>query len=50
MGSLGCLFLWQPDYDLNRLYKISTAFKRKYYLDFTVPKMGFIAGKKIKGI
>ncbi|MFL6558368.1 MAG: patatin-like phospholipase family protein, partial [Bacillus sp. (in: firmicutes)] len=24
------------------------AFKRKYILDFTVPKMGFISGKKVK--
>nr|WP_263328123.1 patatin-like phospholipase family protein [Neobacillus sp. Marseille-Q6967] len=34
--------------DLDRLYKLSTAFKRKYFLDFTVPKMGFIAGKRVK--
>lgn len=30
------------------LYKIATAFRRKYYLDFTVPKMGFISGDKVK--
>ncbi|WP_181348932.1 patatin-like phospholipase family protein [Thalassobacillus sp. CUG 92003] len=30
------------------LYKLATTFKRKYYLDFTVPKMGFIQGKRIK--
>lgn len=34
--------------EINRLYKLSTAFKRKYFLDFTVPKMGFITGKKVK--
>ncbi|MCM2533514.1 patatin-like phospholipase family protein [Neobacillus pocheonensis] len=34
--------------EMDRLYKLSTAFKRKYFLDFTVPKMGFIAGKKVK--
>lgn len=34
--------------DLEKLYKIAKAFKRKYYLDFTVPKMGFIAGKRVK--
>ncbi|HLO12454.1 MAG TPA: patatin-like phospholipase family protein [Pseudoneobacillus sp.] len=34
--------------DMERLYKLSTAFKRKYFLDFTVPKMGFISGKKVK--
>lgn len=36
--------------DMDRLYKISSAFKRKYYLDFTVPKMGFIAGKRVKDL
>jgi NTE family protein len=34
--------------DMDRLYKLSIAFKRKYFLDFIVPKMGFISGKKIK--
>ncbi|HEY2420009.1 MAG TPA: patatin-like phospholipase family protein [Neobacillus sp.] len=34
--------------EIDHLYKLSTAFKRKYFLDFTVPKMGFIAGKKVK--
>ncbi len=34
--------------DIERLYRLSKAFKRKYYLDFTVPKMGFVAGKKVK--
>ena len=47
MGSLvGCFYA--AGIDMERLYKISTAFKRKYYLDFTVPKMGFIAGKRVK--
>ncbi|RWZ60713.1 patatin family protein [Halobacillus fulvus] len=30
------------------MYKLARTFKRKYYLDFTVPKMGFIQGKRIK--
>jgi NTE family protein len=34
--------------EIDHLYKLSTAFKRKYFLDFTVPKMGFIAGKRVK--
>ncbi|MBA9024982.1 MULTISPECIES: patatin-like phospholipase family protein [Bacillaceae] len=34
--------------DVERLYRLSKVFKRKYYLDFTVPKMGFVAGKKVK--
>ncbi len=33
---------------LERLYKLANVFKRKYYLDFTVPKMGFISGKRVK--
>jgi NTE family protein len=32
----------------DHLYKLATLFKRKYYLDFTVPKMGFIAGNRVK--
>nr|WP_295971527.1 patatin-like phospholipase family protein [uncultured Bacillus sp.] len=47
MGSLVACF-YGAGIDMERLYKISTAFKRKYYLDFTVPKMGFIAGKRVK--
>ncbi|MFZ7942185.1 MULTISPECIES: patatin-like phospholipase family protein [Bacillaceae] len=47
MGALVASF-YGAGIDLDRLYKLSTAFKRKYFLDFTVPKMGFIAGKKIK--
>ncbi|MBA2174284.1 patatin-like phospholipase family protein [Halobacillus locisalis] len=30
------------------LYKLAFTFKRKYYLDFTVPRMGFIQGRRIK--
>lgn len=29
---------------------MSRAFKRKYYLDFTIPKMGFISGKRTKDL
>jgi len=47
MGSLVACF-YGAGHDMERLYKISTAFKRKYYLDFTVPKMGFISGKRVK--
>lgn len=47
MGALVASF-YGAGLDLDRLYKLSTAFKRKYFLDFTVPKMGFIAGKKLK--
>lgn len=47
MGALVASF-YAAGIDLDRLYKISTAFKRKYFLDFTVPKMGLISGKKVK--
>ncbi|GHI01270.1 patatin-like phospholipase family protein [Neobacillus kokaensis] len=47
MGALVACF-YGAGIDLDRLYTLSTAFKRKYFLDFTVPKMGFITGKKVK--
>jgi NTE family protein len=47
MGALVASF-YGAGIDIDRLYKLSIAFKRKYFLDFTVPKMGFIAGKKVK--
>ncbi len=47
MGSLVACF-YASGLDLKRIYKLAASFKRKYYLDFTVPKMGFIAGKRIK--
>lgn len=34
--------------DIERLYYIAKLFKRKYYLDFTVPKMGLISGHRVK--
>lgn len=47
MGAMvGCFY--GAGLDIDRLYKLSRAFKRKYYLDFTVPKMGFVAGKRVK--
>lgn len=47
MGALAAC-LYGVGHNMEDLYKLSTAFRRKYYLDFTVPKMGFIAGKRIK--
>ncbi len=47
MGAMvGCFY--GAGLDIDRLYKLSKAFRRKYYLDFTVPKMGFVAGKRVK--
>ncbi|MDP4161560.1 MAG: patatin-like phospholipase family protein [Bacillota bacterium] len=49
MGALvGCFYA--AGIDLEQLYKISGAFKRKFYLDITVPKMGFIAGNRVKDL
>ncbi|RSK26921.1 patatin family protein [Bacillus sp. HMF5848] len=47
MGALVAAF-YGAGLDIERLYKLAGAFKRKYYLDFTVPKMGFITGKRVK--
>ncbi|WP_417900648.1 patatin-like phospholipase family protein [Bacillus haimaensis] len=49
MGALVGSF-FAMGHDMDRLYKIATAFKRKYYLDFTVPKMGFISGNRVKDL
>ncbi len=47
MGALVGAF-YGAGQDINKLYKLANAFKRKYYLDFTVPKMGFIAGNRVR--
>lgn len=47
MGALVACF-YGAGIEMENLYKLSSAFKRKYYLDFTVPKMGFIMGKRVK--
>ncbi|WP_078381006.1 patatin-like phospholipase family protein [Sutcliffiella halmapala] len=49
MGALVGSF-YAMGHDMERLYKIATAFKRKYYLDFTVPKMGFVSGNRVKDL
>lgn len=47
MGALVGAF-FAAGLDVEDLYKFAIKFKRKYYLDFTVPKMGFISGNKVK--
>lgn len=49
-SSMGALVasLYAAGHDMDRLYRLAIAFKRKYYLDFTVPKMGFITGNRVK--
>lgn len=46
MGALTAA-LYGAGHDVASLMKMATTFKRKYYLDFIVPKMGFIAGNKV---
>ncbi|GIN74390.1 esterase [Bacillus sp. J14TS2] len=49
MGALvGCFYAF--GHDLEQLTKLSVAFKRNHYLDFTIPKMGFIEGKRIENL
>ena len=49
-SSMGALVgvLFAAGLDVERLYKMTHFFKRKYYLDFTLPKMGFISGNRVK--
>lgn len=49
-SSIGALVgaLYGSGHDVDQMYRMATTFKRKYYLDFTVPKMGFVTGKKLK--
>lgn len=49
MGALVGSF-YAAGINIDQLYKMATAFKRKYYLDFTVPKMGFITGDRVKNL
>ncbi|KIL44774.1 patatin-like phospholipase family protein [Jeotgalibacillus soli] len=47
MGSLiGALYC--AGHDLEDLYRLANTFHSKYFVDFTVPRMGFISGEKIK--
>lgn len=43
VGSIYCSNL-----DIERMYQLSKYFNQKYYMDVVVPKMGFVAGKRIK--
>ena len=49
-SSMGALIgsLYAAGTDLEQLYKIVPHFKRKFFMDVTVPKMGFIKGNRIK--
>lgn len=49
-SSMGALVgaLYGAGQEVEHMYQLAKTFKRKYYLDFTVPKMGFIQGNRIK--
>ncbi|MDQ0215222.1 NTE family protein [Oikeobacillus pervagus] len=47
MGALVAAF-YGAGHNMEQLCKLSIAFRRKFFLDFTVPRMGFIAGNRIK--
>ncbi len=47
MGALVGAF-YGCDYTPGQMAKMALHFQRKYFLDFTVPKMGLISGEKIK--
>ncbi|TLS37646.1 patatin-like phospholipase family protein [Pseudalkalibacillus caeni] len=51
-SSMGALVgaIYGAGHDIKTMEKMASLFKRKYYLDFTVPKMGFIAGNKVKNL
>ncbi|UCZ51845.1 patatin-like phospholipase family protein [Bacillus shivajii] len=51
-SSMGALIgvLYGAGHSPNMLEKMATQFRRKYFLDFTVPKMGFIRGEKAKQV
>ncbi|WP_245308312.1 patatin-like phospholipase family protein [Halalkalibacter urbisdiaboli] len=51
-SSMGALIagLYGVGHSTDYLERFATLFKRKYYLDFTVPKLGFVAGNKVKAL
>jgi NTE family protein len=51
-SSIGALIavLYGAGSDIDRLYKIAKVFKSKYYIDYVVPKMGLVAGKRVKDL
>lgn len=47
MGALVGSF-YASGLSIERMNQFALAFKRKYYLDYTIPKMGFISGNRVK--
>lgn len=51
-SSIGALVgaLYGVGHTYESMYKMATTFKRKFYLDFTVPKMGLVSGDKLTAL
>lgn len=49
-SSMGALVgaLYASGQSIENLYRLALSFRMKYFIDFTVPKMGFIHGERIK--
>jgi NTE family protein len=47
IGSLVAAF-YASGQNIDTMVRVSQKFKRKYFIDFTIPKLGFIAGNRIK--
>ncbi|MCZ0754207.1 patatin-like phospholipase family protein [Anoxybacillus sp. J5B_2022] len=49
-SSMGALVaaLYASGLGIDRLYKLAKAFRRNDFIDLTIPKMGLVAGKRIK--
>lgn len=49
MGALAAV-LYGAGHNVESMTRMATTFKRKYYMDFTVPKMGLVAGEKVRDL
>ncbi|MBM7644244.1 NTE family protein [Scopulibacillus daqui] len=49
MGGLAAA-LYGVGHTYESMYKMAVNFKRQYFMDFIIPKMGFISGKKITSL
>ncbi|MCK0470644.1 patatin-like phospholipase family protein [Halalkalibacter sp. APA_J-10(15)] len=49
MGALvGCLY--GVGHSPDQLHRFASLFQKKYFVDFIIPRMGFVAGKKVKNL
>ncbi|WP_170006908.1 patatin-like phospholipase family protein [Bacillus fonticola] len=47
MGALVACF-YGAGHEIHRLYTLAKSFERRYYLDFTLPRMGLLSGERVK--